>query len=155
METKSSSSSRILVLASNTLSFPPDNNNNPSNNHINHTLSQQQNILENTESTSSKKPLAFHCSLLEPVKECYWPNCTSVAANFNNELELYQHVLDSHVLRGKQTCFWTAPPENVACGTHFLNRGNFTDHIISHFSNTMKPYECQVKKKRVQEGFGS
>lgn len=103
------------------------------------------NTRQQAKNTCSSKPLAFHCALVEPVTQCYWPSCTTAAAsNFSNELEVYQHVLDCHVQRGKQTCYWTAALEKNPCNTHFLNRGNFTDHIISHFSNSMKPYECQV-----------
>ncbi len=120
---------------------------------------------EKTPQRSLKDP---NTSSLATNYPCLWLGCQ--ASGFPNEEALYHHVAQVHVATGKQVCMWQIDPEAVtsarhsakkpckseptesiprgpfgrACSTFARSKGHFYDHVIVHFSSSLKPLVCQV-----------
>lgn len=65
----------------------------------------------------------------ENKQPCRWEGCL---AQFNNELEIHQHLIDSHLShRGdNKKCQWRAYYNRPVCNSVVATNTNFKDHIM-------------------------
>ncbi|KAJ3224901.1 hypothetical protein HK099_007695, partial [Clydaea vesicula] len=73
-----------------------------------------------------------------------WEDCGKV---FATEKETYEHVFSTHKGVGQQICKWINSKTRGACSTVLKHKGQLKDHVISHFSCNLKPFECSLCKK--------
>ncbi|KAI8996120.1 hypothetical protein BC832DRAFT_300867 [Gaertneriomyces semiglobifer] len=72
---------------------------------------------------------------------CLWTGCTDT---FVTEDACFAHLLEVHAQNGKQSCKWHPHEGRPVCGQALRNRGNFADHVVTHFSKALRPIECPL-----------
>ncbi|KAJ3182081.1 hypothetical protein HDU87_000426 [Geranomyces variabilis] len=70
---------------------------------------------------------------------CLWTSC---AESFATEDDCFAHLTAVHAQDGKQQCKWHPHEARPVCGQNLRNRGNFSDHVVTHFSTALRPIVC-------------
>lgn len=111
------------------------------NNSHHHIVGGYQPYPKSIPSSTAVQPPPLSTSTTNTSVTCHWQDCGNV---FDTELDVYNHIVARHAVKGKQECLMTRA-DSTLCRTSFMNKGNFIDHISSHFSSKLKPYACEVK----------
>ncbi|KAI8585290.1 hypothetical protein BDZ88DRAFT_433199 [Geranomyces variabilis] len=70
---------------------------------------------------------------------CLWTSCSE---SFATEDDCFAHLTAVHAQDGKQQCQWHPHEARPVCGQNLRNRGNFSDHVVTHFSTALRPIVC-------------
>ncbi|KAJ3221471.1 hypothetical protein HK099_003481 [Clydaea vesicula] len=78
--------------------------------------------------------------MIEEFHYCKWDQCSH--SPFLTELDLYQHLSTFHIREGKQKCLYRKYSDRPCCSSVVKHKGQFLDHIISHFTPQLRPLPC-------------
>ncbi|KAJ3005137.1 hypothetical protein HKX48_000847 [Thoreauomyces humboldtii] len=79
--------------------------------------------------------------------QCLWSGCSEA---FPTEDACFTHLTEVHALDGKQVCAWHPHLGRPVCGQSLRNRGNFGDHVVTHFSTSLRPIQCMLCPMRLR-----
>ncbi|KAL3894793.1 MAG: hypothetical protein SGCHY_005067 [Lobulomycetales sp.] len=72
---------------------------------------------------------------------CGWPNCVFEA---ETEEILFDHVYEAHSHSGSNECCWKVDGLSAICGNKTPNKNHFRNHLVTHFSKSIRPLECNL-----------
>ncbi|KAJ3202629.1 hypothetical protein HDU67_000389, partial [Dinochytrium kinnereticum] len=72
--------------------------------------------------------------------KCLWDRC---GLSYETEEDAFSHLIRDHTREKKQQCEWRPHPGRPLCALPLRNRGNFADHVVTHFSSELRPIQCQ------------
>ncbi|KAI8905373.1 hypothetical protein DFJ77DRAFT_443706 [Powellomyces hirtus] len=78
---------------------------------------------------------------------CLWSGCTE---KFQTEDDCFRHLTETHAQDGKQSCAWHPHLGRPVCNQSLRNRGNFADHVVTHFSTALRPIVCPLCPVRLR-----
>jgi len=74
---------------------------------------------------------------------CKWQYCQ--AQPFDTESDCYNHLFSYHKpYKNNRACLWQENPDKPVCMFHIRSKTHHPDHIISHFSVTLRPVPCPM-----------
>ncbi|KAJ3218120.1 hypothetical protein HK099_005183 [Clydaea vesicula] len=79
--------------------------------------------------------------------KCLWKNCNFA---FSEEKETFEHVFTTHSVKGRQDCLWISNHFKGPCNERFKHKGQFKDHLVTHFSLDFRPLACPFCCKRLR-----
>ena len=79
--------------------------------------------------------------------ECHW-NQGSCSHISQTEEELFDHVSEQHSRSGAHTCLWLVDETGTGkvCGIKTPNKNHFHNHLVGHFSASIRPLACNVSQ---------
>ncbi|KAJ3196418.1 hypothetical protein HK101_009034 [Irineochytrium annulatum] len=81
------------------------------------------------------------------LTHCLWEGCDFSA---RSEEETFSHLVQTHAVDRRQICKWRPHKGRPLCNLPLRNRGNFADHVVTHFSTSLRPIRCSHCSDRLR-----